>query len=245
MLDGQILHGKDRYGWWQVNKMEGWDATPEPKTDATARVNADGDFDSEVFYNARLVTLTGRLIATNPQQAEEARTRLTGLLAGPGWFTVTSGAGKTVGGSARRGRIVPGATRGRYLTFQMELKFPDAYKYCARQSEVAKPGEPTFLVNRGNALAWPVVTVTGSMPMGYTLNIGGTEVGVLRPLVSGAPHEIDMKKRRLRIDGVWVYGAMEATTFPAVRPGPRQSFSLTPFTTGTGTATAAYSDTYI
>lgn len=245
MLDGQILHGRDRYGWWQILTMEGWDATPEPKTDAADRVNADGDFDTEVHYSRRLVTLTGRLIATSPEQAEEARTRLTGLLHQGGIFSVTSGNGTTKWGSARRGRIVPGPIRGRYLTFQMELRFPDPYKYGAQQSEVAKPGEPAFLVNRGNAQAWSIITITGSMPLGYKVILNGVTIDVIEPLVTGKPHVIDMKKRRITINGVWGYGLMDAPSYPSIRPGARQAISFVPFESGTGQAVVAFNDTYI
>lgn len=245
MLDGQILHGRDRYGWWQVLTMEGWDATPEPKTDASPRPNSDGSFETAVHYEDRIVTLSGRLISTSPQQAEEARDTLTGLLHESGPFSVTGINGKTKQGNAVRGRISPSPLRGRYLPFQIELRFRDPYKYGTRRSFAATPGSAVNVFHRGNARAWSIITVSGSMPMGYTMHVGGNPIDITTPLVSGVSHVIDMKKRRLRVGGVWVYDSMDATNFPSVAPGRRQSFSIVPFESGSGTATAVVHDTYI
>lgn len=244
MLDGQVLHGRDRYGWWQVLTMEGWDATPEPKTDAADRVNGDGEVDTEVHYSRRLVTLTGRLIAKSPEQAEEARTRLTGLLHQGGIFSVTSGNGTTKWGNARRGRIVPGPIRGRYLTFQMELRFPDPYKYGSKFSKPTASGVAMDLLNRGNSNAWPVVTVTGSSPGGYEMSIGDHLVQVIAPLVSGKPHVVNMRTGRLTVDGDRVYGAFGICELFSVSPGLAQSFY--PLAVG-GSATfkVEFNDTYI
>lgn len=243
-LDGQIIHGFDRFGTWKLNSMEGWDETPSEKANSESRPLADGDYDAQVFYGPRMVTLNGRLSAKTPGDAFKARQALTALARTPAQFLVDQ-FGEPIHAEARRGRISPGNIVGRHLPFQMELRFIDPFKYGTWEMFSASVGADVAVFHRGNAPAIPRVVVSGSMPGGYTLMLAGSSVVVTEPLVSGSPHTIDYRKRRLYKGGAPVRGGLSTASYAAVEPGQRDTFSITPGTTGTATATMTLYDTYI
>lgn len=235
-LDGQVLHGRDRYGLWKINTMEGWDETPPEKTSSEAKALADGDYDAEVFYGPRLVTLNGRLSASTPGDAFTARERLTALLRVPGEFVVQQH-GLARAGMARRGRINPGQIRGRHLPFQIEARFIDPYKYG---EEHVFTGTSVSVFHRGTAPAWPVVTVTGASATGYTITLAGKTVTVPQPLTSGTPHTIDYRTGILRVGGGVAKGGLGAVNLSPVQPGMPQTMSIS-----AGTLSARFRDTFI
>ena len=239
MLDGQILHGVDHYGLWQVNEMDGWDQAPPEKSESEARPLADGDYDAIVRYGPRLVTLSGRLIAKNPMQAFLAREMLTALLQQPGIYQVDQ-YNLMRWAIARRGQIRPGKIKGRYLTFTMELRFINPYKFGADYSKPGTSGTPAALFHRGTAPAWPTVTVSGSNAGGYTLTLNGEQVTVARPLVAGTPHTLDYRTGVLWIGSAVYRGGLGAANFSPILPGLPQELSIS-----TGSFTAAYQDTFI
>jgi hypothetical protein len=244
VLDGQTIHGADRFGLWRVLSMEGWDQAPESKTTSEARLLADGDYDGDENYSSRLVTVNGRLSADNPHDAFMARARLTSLLRMPGLFAVDQ-FDLPQWGTARRGRIAPGAIKGRHLPFQMELRFNDPYKYGEARSFSAAVGSGFDVFQRGTVPANPVVTVTGSFPGGYELTLGGRLVTVPRAVTSGAPHVLDMRTGILRVGGAVVRGGFEYAELFKVQPGLAQNFYSVARTTGTGTVKAAFNDTFV
>ncbi|MFJ2619686.1 hypothetical protein [Glutamicibacter sp. NPDC087344] len=243
-LDGQILHGRDRYGSWRINSMEGWSETPEPKTNGEPRPSANGDYDAEVYYGPRLVTINGRLIAKTPGDAFMARQHLTSLLRKPGKFSVDQ-FNQIQHAVARRGRIQPGNIVGRWLTFQMEIRFIGPQKFGEERIFVAKPNESVAAFHQGNHPASPVATVAGSFPGGYTLTLAGLSVVVTEPLTSSAPHTVDFAKGRLYKNGAVVRGGMSTAMLGKVEPFQRDAFSISPNTTGNGTATLSIFDTFM
>lgn len=239
-LDGQIIHGLDRFGLWKINSMEGWDETPGEKSNSEPRPLSDGDFDAPVFYGPRLVTLNGRLSARSPGDAFTARERLTSLLRNPGRFQVDQ-FGLPRWANARRGRIKPGQIKGRHLPFQMELRFIDSYKYGASYAVVGTSTSPASLFQRGTVPAWPVVTVNNaSTGTGYTLSLNGKTVVVTKSLFSAQTHTIDFRTGILRQDGVVIRGGLSTANFSPINPGLPQNMSTT-----AGSITVRYSDTYI
>lgn len=238
-LDGQVLHGVDHYGLWQVNGMDGWDQAPPEKVDSEARPLADGDYDAVVRYGPRLVTLNGRLLAKDPMQAFLARERLSGLLQSPGMFQVEV-FGLMRWATARRGQIRPGAIKGRLLTFTMELRFIDPRKYGEEYTKSGTSSAPASLFHRGTAPAWPTVYVSGASAGGYTLNLNGKLVSVTRPLVTGTPHTLEYRTGVLWIGSSVYRGGFGAANFSPIQPGLPQDMSIT-----AGSFTAAYQDTFI
>lgn len=243
-LAGQILHGVDRFGQWRIHTMEGWTATPELKTNSEERQLADGDYDGDDNYRSRLVTINGSLSAINPAQAFLARERLTGLLRRPGLFQVTD-LGMDRYATARRGRIQPGALNGRRLTFQMELRFIDPNKYGDAHDFTANIGTALDVFHRGNRDAAPDLTVTGAMPTGYRLILGGETIEVTQPITAGQTHTIDTRTGILRSNGAVVIGGLGKTELFRIQPGTAQKLTSAPRSTGTGTVRADVADTYI
>lgn len=244
MLGDQILHGNDRYGWWQINKIEGWDETPPAKSNTVDRVNGHGSYPATVYYGSRTVTLSGRLVAKNHALAAEAKRRLTALLQVPSNLVVASDDLTPIAGTANRGRISPGPVQGRWMTFDVELTFPDPFKYGERRSVSVASGASDTVFHRGTVEAWPTVSVSGNMPGGYTVTLGGQSVSVPMGIPSGATHTIDYRRRRLYINGELFMGAFGSQNFKSVAPGQRTSVSLSA-SSGSGTASVTVYDTYV
>lgn len=242
-LDGQILHGRDRFGSWLVHTMEGWDEQPEPKSNAETRPLADGDYDDEVFYGARLVTLSGRLAAKSPENAFTARERLNSLLRAPARFQVDS-FGMPRWATARRGRIKPGQIKGRWLPFQMELRLIDPRKFGEKRSVSTAVGVPADVFQRGTHPATPVATITGSFPSGYNLQLNGRLVSITKGLASGSTHTVDMRTGILRQNGAVVAGGFSYAELLKVDPGTPQNFYWDA-PSGSGTARLDFYDTYM
>lgn len=244
-LDGQIIHGLDRFGLWKINRMEGWDETPGEKSNSESRPLSDGDYDAPVFYGPRLVTLNGRLSARSPGDAFTARERLTSLLRNPGRFQIDQ-FGLPRWANARRGRIKPGQIKGRHLPFQMELRFIDSYKYGAARSFGGSVSAPAQVFHRGTAPAWPVVTIPGiNAPAGYTLTLNGKSVVVTRAVTAGVSHTIDFKTGILRVGGAVARGGLSTANFSPVNPGLPQTMSISVPTGAWPSFTASFNDTYI
>lgn len=240
VLDGQILHGQDSYGWWQVNDIDGgWDQAPPEKSNPEARPLADGDYDADVRYGPRLVPVTGRLVARTPEMAFLARERLTSLLQSPAPFQVEQH-GFRRWATARRGQIRPGKIRGRFLTFTMELRFNDPRKFGDQHIVPGSAGSDAALYQRGTAPAWPLVLVSGSSGGGYTLNLNGKAVTVTAPLVGGTSHTVDYRTGILRIGGAVYRGGLGAANFSPILPGMPQPMSIS-----AGNFSATYFDTFI
>jgi len=240
MLDGQILHGLDQYGWWQVNEMDGWDQSPEEKSNTEERPLADGDYDTVVRYSRRLVTMSGRLVAKTPEQAFLARERLSALLRDTGVFQVEQMNFARWSPFARRGRISPGRIRGRLLTYRAEIRFNDPRKFGEQHTVPGSVGSPGSVFHRGTHPAWQVVTVTGSSGGGYTITLNGQSVVVTQPLVSGTPHVLDYRTGILRIGGSVIRGGISTAGFSPVLPGMPQDMSIS-----AGSFSALYHDTFI
>ncbi|MGP9033634.1 hypothetical protein ACT17S_11245 [Glutamicibacter mysorens] len=243
-LDGQTLHGFDRYGSWRVHTLEGWFDSPAEKSDIISRPNTHGDVPSPVYYNARMVILSGRLSAKSPELAAQARTVLSALVQEEASFWVISSDGVAMSGLARRGKISLGNISGRWLTFQIELKFADPFKYGATESFTVSSGGASYVHHLGTVDAWPVVTVKGSMPDGYTLSYRSQTVSVPMGIPSGVEHRIDFKNRRLYVNGDVFFGAFGSSNFRPVPAGPRTAFGLS-CPSGSGTAVVSVTDTYI
>lgn len=243
-LAGQILHGSDRFGTWRIHSMEGWKEAPSEKSNTEARALADGDYDAEVFYASRLVTVNGRLSAASPEMAFSASERLSSLLRAPGMFAVDQ-FGMMRWGTARRGRIAPGKIKGRHLPFQMELRFNDPYKYGKKVGFSGAVGTAFDVYQRGTTAAWPFITVTGSMPGGYEVMIGGQLIEVTQGIAAGQTHTIDTRTGILRVNGSVAINGLGIAELFQINPGLPQSIYSLPKSTGTGTLKVDITDTYI
>jgi hypothetical protein len=246
ILDGQTLNGADRLGDWKTNSLEGWWDSPEPRGEEAERPQADGDFDLEVFYKARYVTITGRLRAETHEALHQGMNRFSALVQKRARLQV-SGHGPAQWADVRRASglsIAP--VTDTFAHWQVRLKAVDPRKFGDLNTFTATPGAPTTVYHRGNYPALPKITVMGDTPNGYTLTVNGWSYTVSVPLVAGSPHVIDYNDGRLRIGGAVVQNSLGTTNTEYVWPGQSEQFSISRTTpAGSPVATMEVLNTYI
>lgn len=251
ILDGKVLEGIDQYGEWGVKSFEGWWDVPEGKGEDIARPNTDGDFDTPVYYGPRYPTLTGIFIADTEAKMFDGMNRFNGLLRAPGRLQVIGYGSRDQWADVKRasgaGPTITPAT-DTICHWQIRAKAPDSRKFGLANTYTVPSGSSyTTVFHRGNAVGYPVIKVSGSMPGGYRLqSSGGAEYRVETPLVSGAPHTIDMATGLLQIGGNLVAGGVTWADIWRI-PGASTDTDLRvqPNTSGSATATVTLYDTYI
>ncbi|MGO2938565.1 MAG: hypothetical protein ACTICQ_13465 [Glutamicibacter arilaitensis] len=246
LLDGFPLTGPAREGVWKrLGELEGWFDSPDPKRKSVQRENGDGNYPSEIHYESRLITFTGRVTSKNHKYLHEAGNRLVALPGRGGKQFVVKGHGPTQEAIVDpRGKVsitFPTDTR---MEFQIPLEAVDPFKYGERRFKSVASGASDTVFHRGTVEAWPSVTVSGSMPDGYTVTIGGQSVSVPMGIPSGATHTIDYRRRRLYVNGSLFMGAFGASNFRSVPPGRRTTAALAA-PSGSGSATFTVYDTYV
>lgn len=243
---GRTLVGADRFGRWVATGLDGWWDSPDTKGEEVDRPNADGEYDLPVDNQARLVTASGNFHAVSADQLFEAGNFFTGPMFGR---FQASGYGPVQWADAKR----KGGAKFTPITdvlaqWQIGLKFVDPRKYGNTNSfSIASGTAYTTLFHRGNAVGYPVITVSGSMPGGYVLqSSAGAEYRVTTPLVSGTPHTVDMATGLLVRGGAVVSGGVPRADIWRVQGGTTATnMRLQPITTGTASAAVALLDTYI
>ncbi|WP_285240058.1 hypothetical protein [Pseudarthrobacter sp. MEB009] len=240
---GRTLSGADRFGHWSCDVPDGWFDSPESKGEQADRPNADGEHDLPIYNQSRLVTFDGLLHAKSHEVLHDAGIFLTAAMQGR---AQVAGHGATQWADGKKnGRIRFRPITATLATWQVPLKFVDPRKFGELRKFVATPGGDATAFHRGNYDAKTVVTVSGSMPGGYRLGVGGLAFVITRPLLPSVPHVIDYNDGRLRINGLVVHGNITESFTPGIKPGTPTVVSLTATTTGTGTASFAVYDTYI
>lgn len=246
LLDGFPLTGIAREGVWKrLGELEGWFDSPDPKRKSVQRENGDGNYPSEINYESRLITFAGRVTSKNHEYLHEAGNRLVALPGRGGKQFVVKGHGPTQEAIVDpRGKVsitFPTDTR---MEFQIPLEAVDPFKYGERRYKSVASGSSDTVFHRGTVDAWPKVTVSGSMPDGYTVTIDGQAVSVPMGIPSGVTHTIDYRRRRLYINGELFMGAFGSQNFRSIPPGLRTSVSLSA-PSGSGSAGVTVYDTYI
>lgn len=237
----QILHGQDRAGQWVVEKLAGWYEAPEAKGGGEARPLSDGDFEGQVNYGPRMVTVDGILFHRSRGELVTAMERFNGLAKLTAQKLIVTDAGlsryanvKSLGTSWTAHTL--DASR-----FQVRLKSDDSFKYGESYSVVGTSSSPASLYHRGTVPAWPVVTVWGESASGYTITLNGKSVTVTHSLLPGfRPHTIDFRTGVLRNPGGVVRGGLSTANFSPINPGRAQNMTIS-----TGDITVEYLDTYI
>ncbi|WP_313812984.1 phage tail domain-containing protein [Glutamicibacter sp.] len=246
-LDGYPLTGRTREGEWKrLGELEGWFDSPEPKRDRNDRVNGDGTIDTEIYFESRLITFNGRVRSKSHDYLHEAALRLTALPGRGGKKLLVRGHGPTQWARVDpRGKVKTNFDTDNYLSFQIPLESTDPFKYGEVRSFQTAAGDSIELFHRGTVHAWPVITITGSMPGGYELTLNGRVVTVTKSLASGSTHTLDMRTGILRENGDRVYKGIEIAEYFAVNPGEQQNFWPNPLAGGSGTFNISLYDTFI
>jgi hypothetical protein len=124
--------------------------------------------------------------------------------------------------------------------YQIQFKCADPRKFGDTRSFAS--GEPAF--HYGNFPATPQISISGSMPGGYTVNgPDGKRFVVTRALVSGSPHTIDMETGLLRVNGALAYGGVTTANTWTVPAGRQVTHTLTG--SGSGVLAVRVADTYV
>lgn len=245
-VDGRQLSGTDRYGDWQIGSVEGLFDSPDRKQDNDSRPLADGDYDAPEFYERRDITIEGRLMASSHEMMHEAINWLKSMLANRSGTMFIRGHGPEQWASVKlAGAVRCRALTDTYMTWQLRLKAIDPYLYGEKTSFSGAVGTAFDVYQRGTVPAWPFITVTGSMPGGYEVMIGGQLVEVTRALTSGNPHTIDTRTGILRVNGSVAINGLGIAELFRVNSGMPQSVYAVAKSTGTGTVKVDVTDTYI
>lgn len=245
ILDGKQLNQIDRNGAWKVNSIDGWWDPPSIRADDVENPFGDGDIPGEIYYQSRILTIKGRVIAKSHEYLHEAMQMLSTVCYRKYAQLCVSGHGPTLTAAVRlNGRVVLSQRSNKYLQFEIPLLATDPYKYGASRQFVAAPGAVEKPFQRGSVEAWPEMTVTGNMPDGYTIRFAGGDVSVPNGIISGTTDRIEYRSRRLYRNGEFAMGVFGLTGFRPCLVGVRHSLELIPVS-GSGQVAMKLNDTYL
>lgn len=248
VIGGVEMFGRPGLGPFAIVKdgLDGWDDGLAMRGEKSARPRAHGSYKLPRYRDSRTVTITGIILAGTNGEQEMFGDRLSGLLADgeTGRLQVTKG-GRTLWADATLDSCSVDPRRGStWSDFQLQLWCADGRKFGNTKDHTATTAAPAQVSHRGNAGATPTITVTGSMPGGYTITVDGWDYEVTVPLFSHTPHYIDYGTGKLRKGGLIVQDNVGTTNVTTIRPGQKVGFGIYPRTTGTGTAVMALTDTF-
>lgn len=197
-------------GWWGGVGVRG---------DNTERELNHGLFPEPSLLTGREITLMGALRYDDALDRDMADRYVSAIL-GSGVFgtlTVTSGEFELTAMVKRAGAVSHKWIGQNALSIQVPLLAPDPYLYGPEQvtqifpagfgegldyplfSEdgfldfgTAAPGSSVPIHNRGNAIAWPKITVNGSFGAGFRITSGTSVVEYPAAVYSTAPVTLDM-----------------------------------------------------
>lgn len=225
----------------------GWDEGVAMRQENVSRPGAHGSFSLPAYQDARVVSVSGNVVANSPADLAQWKNRLTGLLAGgqEGRIQVTRSWGAQWA-NCRLGAQTRFSERGgtSTATFQIQLWCPDPRKY-GNENKFGVTNAVANAFHRGNYDAMALVRVTGAAPNGYRITgPGGLQYRVERAVTSGFPHQIDFNTGVLLVDGIPMSNRGSADVWP-VPPGQTVPFDCNVINGGYIDATVTVTDTYI
>jgi hypothetical protein len=226
--------------------LTGWDDSPPVRTDSTPRQDADGEYDANVYYSARVLTVSGYCYATSAEQLNQYRNRLMGIDRDSTKVQVTLHGTTTWGyGQLAAAAKFEVEIPGRRAAYQFTRRFVDPFRYGSLRKSSAPGGGFCDVQHWGNAPATSKFLIEGSDANGYViLGPTGRRVEVNTALVSGSPHTFDLATGQLTVDGAVKYGALGEVDLWATYPGKTTSVGLSN-TDSSNKLTALTYDTYV
>lgn len=224
--------------------LSGWDSLPSSRAAGGDRVNAHGTFDVPVFRSARAVQVTGHILADSAHELEHMKNRLTGLLSDgdSGRMVVRKDTG-ALWADVRTVTAEATDLDETTASFQVQVVAADPRRYGEVQEF---SGTSVSVFHRGNTPALPVLTVSGNMPSGYTINgPGGRQYTVTRDVTPSLPHTINMRTGWLYVNNILQrtsVSRMERWSVPAGLPAT--AMSLVPVS-GSGSLSVRVADTFM
>lgn len=228
--------------------LQGWFGGVDARGDSESREGGDGDFDIPSFLAPRFVTLEGLCHSRSEHEQAQYGDRLSGLFGSGGTRRVTVEGPR--GTTWADGKLSLGTRPefdptlwGSVAEYALSIKFNKPQKYGEFHASTVAQSVEAF--HYGNFPAAPVITVSGSMPSGYTINgPGGKKFTVTRAVASNSPHTIDMSTGYLSVGGVVVMGFVTRGDVWAIPPGVLVPHSITPVS-GSGFIQVTTVDTFI
>jgi hypothetical protein len=223
--------------------FSGWDSGTDSKGQTISRDDAHGDYDMPVFRQSRIVSISGQALADSDRRLVHMGAQVTGLGSSGELLRITVEHHGLI--TWADGRVVSQTQwdeRGGHgvADYQIQFRFADPRKF----GETASFGSGAPAFHYGNFPATPQITVSGSMPSGYTVNgPDGKRFVVTRALVGGSPHAIDMETGLLRVNGALVYGGVSVANTWAIPAGRSVTHSLNG--SGSGVLAVKVADTYV
>lgn len=198
--------------------LKGWLAGVSMRRDEVARPASHGAFDARGFQSARVVSISGTILAQSPSELESMIVQLTGLLADgeTGRLTVQDDHARVTWADVRLAAQteIDRYTTGLEADYLVQFWAPDPRRYGELRSFPA--GQ---VYHRGNTVAIPVIEVTGPVSAPYSVSSQGRTVTVTQALASGQVHQIDMATGWVRRNGVLQLGAVSAADVFTIPPG--------------------------
>lgn len=239
----------DDYGFWIAKGgWTGWETPPAQRADVLARATTHGTFDALQLFDAREVTQAGFFRARTLPELNHMAEALAGQLDGEERTLTVH-----YGHHARWAKFKRSLSEPSIVTSSDGTLHVGEYEIVHRMSDPRKYGLTNKFTgasvrpfHRGNFPATPEITVTGSMPNGYTINgPQGKRYVVAQALSTGQTHRIDFNTGWLYRNDVLqqgVYGRVELWDVPGGQPSI--VMSLAP-ESGTGSMVVRVRDTLI
>lgn len=224
----------------------GWDDGPDVRRDEVVRPNGHGSFPVPGLRAARVVSISGWILARSPWELQEMTDRLKGVLADGGSGTVTV---ERPNGTRWANIFLTAAPLVRVhgasetaAEFQIQFWSPDPRQF-GDYREFSGSGTVT-VQNRGNFPATPVIEVSGTLAAGYEIRSQGRTYNVTQALASGQTHRIDMATGWLYRNGTLQVGAVAITETFTIPAGSSKSVVFDPVT-GSGSMKVKLHDTFV
>lgn len=197
-----------------ISEAEGWKDGVDIRRASLDRQQADGEFPSQGFGTARVVSWWGRWYAESDWALDDAGDQFAALLAGGGYERLFADEPNgTLWGDAGlvSSTFKPIAAGFPIARYSISLKLPDPRKYGETNrfpvDGRAAAGVSVDARHYGQTTAWPQFEVTGSAP-GYRINGPGGRTYVVTRALAGETHLVDMKTGRLYVNGAQVLGGI-------------------------------------
>ena len=244
-VGGVILNGFATTGFIIARDgFVGWDESTSTKRDSVVIPQAHGSYAVRGFRDVRVLTVTGICLADSEQQLQLFGAQLTGTGADGNAVRVTvdhSGATTWADGYLDGETKFSMFAAGQAANFAIAMWFPNPRKFGNTLTFAS--GVPAN--HYGNFPAAPVLTVTGSMPSGYSVaGPSGKVFTVTAAIAAGQTHTIDLATGYLKVNGVLTFGAVSRGDLWVIPGGASVTHTLVPVS-GSGVLSAAVTDTFI
>lgn len=208
------------------------------------RESAHGRFPAPGFLEERGITWGGLILTDSPAEQDHAIRALAGKAGLRESVRLTVQGDRTYWCDVDRAEIPDPEILvfGRIASYRCRVEAPGSLLFG--ETKTFGPATSVSAYHYGTEDAVPVITVTGTMASGYTVNgPGGAQYTVSQALTSGQTHRIDMRTGWLYRNDVLQQGAVSRAQTWTVPPGVATSMSLAPVA-GSGSMSVKVTDTF-